>query len=213
MTIQDSIINNNDEITLSDIWNCLVRQYKTIFTILIIIMSFTLIYALSRPTIYQSKTSIIIGEQLYLSQTLTQQIETAEEIQYHYSALAKIFPVKKTRIIEITTSANTSEIAEQNVKSTVEKIISNHKAILDDKKSKFENLLTSITNSNNIDKSELIKLLDNASTSYLTKQLTDIETTELKYGGIFIKAITIAAFSGLFIGLLFATLKDYIEQK
>lgn len=102
MTNQDSIINNDDEITLSDIWNFLVRQYKTIFTILIVIMSCTLIYALSRPTIYQSKTSIIIGEQLYFSlsqtpssQPLTQQIETAEEIQYHYSSLAKISPVKK----------------------------------------------------------------------------------------------------------------------
>lgn len=215
-------MKNDDEITLLDIWNFLSRQKKTIVSILIVVMTFTLVYVLSRPTIYQSKTSIIIGEQLYFSQaqtlvqsqpqSATQQIETAEEIQYRYSPFATISPIKKTRIIEISTSANKPEIAEENLKSTVQKIIANHQAILNDKKSKFDNLLNSIANNSNINKSELIRLLDNASTSSLTKQLTNVETTELKYSGIFMKTVGIGIFTALFISLLFAILKDYIER-
>lgn len=218
----ESTITNEDEISLLDIWNLLLRQQKTIISILIVIMTFTLAFVLSRPTIYQSKTSIMIGEQLYFSQVqtlaqsqpqpATQQIETAEEIQYRYSPFATIAPIKKTRIIEIITSANKPETAEENLKSTVQKIIANHQAILNDKKSKFDNLLNLITNNSNINKSELIRLLDNASTSSLTKQLTNIETTELKYSGIFIKTVGIGIFTALFISLFFAILKDYIER-
>lgn len=210
----ESAITNDDEISLLDIWTFLSRQKKTIVSVLIVIMTFTFAYVLSRPTIYQSKTSIMIGEQLYFSQvqTATQQIETAEEIQYRYSPFATIAPIKKTRIIEIITSANKPETAEENLKSTVQKIIANHQAILNDKKSKFDNLLNSITNNSNINKSELIRLLDNASTSSLTKQLTNVETTELKYSGIFMKTVGIGIFTALFISLLFAILKDYIER-
>lgn len=209
----ESAITNDDEITLLDIWNFLSRQKKTIISILIVIMTFTFAYVLSRPTIYQSKTSIMIGEQLYVSQPQAiQQIETAEEIQYRYSSFATISPIKKTRFIEVITSANKPETAEESLKSTVQKIITNHQDILNDKKSKFDNLLNSITNNSNINKSDLIKLLDNASTSFLTKQLTNIETTELKYGGIFIKTVGIGVFIALFISLLFAILKDYIER-
>jgi hypothetical protein len=211
MNNEDAI--NSDEITLLDIWGFLSRQYKIIFMIFMTITTITLIYAFTKPTIYQSKASITIGEQLYFAQAQTQSlIETAEEIQYHYSSLATISPIKKTRIIEIITTANTPDIAKENLKSTIQKIISSHKAILDDKKSKFENLLTSITNSNNVNKSDFIHLIDNASTSSLTKQLTDAETKELKHGGIFIKIVGIGVFAALFISLLFATLKDYIER-
>ncbi|MFM8341512.1 MAG: Wzz/FepE/Etk N-terminal domain-containing protein, partial [Methylomonas sp.] len=60
----ENTITNDDEITLLDIWSFLLRQYKTILIIMTIIMISTLAYILSKPTIYQSKTSIIIGEQL-----------------------------------------------------------------------------------------------------------------------------------------------------
>lgn len=102
MKNEDAI--NSDEITLLDIWGFLLRQYKIIFMIFMPIITITLIYAFSRPTIYQSKASITIGEQLYFAlaqiqtppQPQTQSlIETAEEIQYHYSSLATISPIKK----------------------------------------------------------------------------------------------------------------------
>ena len=86
------------------------------------ITTITLIYAFTKPTIYQSKASITIGEQLYFAKAQTQSlIETAEEIQYHYSSLATISPIKKTRIIEIITTANTPDIAKENLKSTIQK--------------------------------------------------------------------------------------------
>lgn len=209
MTTEDT--TNNNEITLFDIWHFLLRQYKTIFITLVIVMVAILSYALSRPTIYQSKSSIIIGDQLYFPQS-PQLIESSDEIQYRYSSLATIFPIKKTNIVEVIATANNPDIAEENLKLTIQRIISTHKAILDEKKSKFESLLSSITNSSNINKSELIHLLDNASTSSQTKQLTNIETKELKYEGLFFKTLAIGIFSGLFISLLFAVLKDYIQR-
>jgi hypothetical protein len=76
----------------------------------------------------------------------------------------------------------------------------------------FESLLASITNSSNINKSELIHLLDNASSSSQTKQLTNIETKELKYNGTFLKTFSIGTILALIISFLFATVKDYIDR-
>lgn len=211
MTTEDTINNNDDEINILDIWNFLLRQYKTIFMTLMIIIVAILSYALSRPTIYQSKSSLIIGNQLYFPQPL-QLIESTDEIQYRYSSQATISPVKKTNIVEVIATANNPDIAEANLKLTLETIISTHNAILDEKKSMFESLLASITNSSNINKSELIHLLDNASSSSQTKQLTNIETKELKYNGTFLKTFSIGTILALIISFLFATVKDYIDR-
>jgi hypothetical protein len=148
---------------------------------------------------------------LYFPQPL-QLIESTDEIQYRYSSQATISPVKKTNIVEVIATANNPDIAEANLKLTLETIISTHNAILDEKKSMFESLLASITNSSNINKSELIHLLDNASSSSQTKQLTNIETKELKYNGTFLKTFSIGTILALIISFLFATVKDYIDR-
>jgi capsular polysaccharide biosynthesis protein len=62
------------------------------------------------------------------------------------------------------------------------------------------------------DKLELLKLLDNASNSSLTRQTGEIMTYELPYGGMFSRILVIAFISGLFVAFLFSVLKDFIDR-
>ncbi len=57
-----------------------------------------------------------------------------------------------------------------------------------------------------------IRLLDNAASSSLTKQIGSIETTKLLHGGIFVKVFGIGVFAAIFLALIISILKDYIER-
>lgn len=70
---------NNDEIELIDIWRFFQRQFAFIAVITFSLMAIALVYGITRPTVWQSSVSLIIGEKYFLQQQLP--IESFEEIK------------------------------------------------------------------------------------------------------------------------------------
>ena len=199
-----------DELELIDIWYFIQRQRLFLAIVFLSIAALTFTYAITRPTTWQSRVSLVVGERLFFLQQ--QQIEGSDEIKYRYSQNAVITPIKNTRIIVITNTANSKDLAVEQVNKTMSEIIANHKQILEDKKIEFVSLLSAISN-DNVNKTELVRLLDNASNSTLTKQLSDISTEEKPYSGMLLKIVGIGSFIGLALAFLLAAIKDYLERK
>ena len=199
-----------DELELIDIWYFIQRQRLFLAIVFLSIAALTFTYAITRPTTWQSRVSLVVGERLFFLQQ--QQIEGLDEIKYRYSQNAVITPIKNTRIIVITNTANSKDLAAEQVNKTMNEIIANHKQILEDKKIEFVSLLSAISN-DNVNKTELVRLLDNASNSTLTKQLSDISTEEKPYSGMLLKTLGIGSFIGLALAFLLAAIKDYLERK
>ena len=105
--------NADDELSILDVLNFLKRQYKNI--ILIFVLSFILVVAflLSRPTLYVSEGSLIVGRD----------IEAPDQIKYLYSSQATITPIKNTAIIKISSTSTNESISSKSVNETIEKII------------------------------------------------------------------------------------------
>jgi uncharacterized protein involved in exopolysaccharide biosynthesis len=204
------IQQDEDEIGLIDIWYFVLRQHLFIVLVFLSISALSFTYAVTRPTTWQSRASIVVGERLFFLQQ--QQIESSEEIKYRYSQNVLINPIKNTHIIEISTTANSKDLAVEQVSKTMNEIIGNHKKIFQDKKIEFVSLLIAI-NKENASKTELVRLLDNGSNSTLTKQLGDISTEEKPYSGMLFKISVIGSFIGLALAFLLAVIKDYLERK
>jgi len=202
-----------DELELIDIWYFIQRQRLFLAIVFLSIAALTFTYAITRPTTWQSRVSLVVGERLFfLQQQQQQQIEGSDEIKYRYSQNAVITPIKNTRIIEITNTANSKDLAVEQVNKTMNEIIVNHKQIFEDKKIEFVSLLSAISK-DNANKTELVRLLDNASNSTLTKQLSDISTEEKPYSGMLLKILGVGSFIGLALAFLLAAIKDYLERK
>ena len=202
-----------DELELIDIWYFIQRQRLFLAIVFLSIAALTFTYAITRPRTWQSRVSLVVGERLFfLQQQQQQQIEGSDEIKYRYSQNAVITPIKNTRIIEITNTANSKDLAVEQVNKTMNEIIVNHKQIFEDKKIEFVSLLSAISK-DNANKTELVRLLDNASNSTLTKQLSDISTEEKPYSGMLLKILGIGSFIGLALAFLLAAIKDYLERK
>ena len=199
-----------DELELIDIWYFIQRQRLFLAIVFLSIAALTFTYAITRPTTWQSRVSLVVGERLFFLQQ--QQIEGLDEIKYRYSQNAVITPIKNTRIIVITNTANSKDLAVEQVNKTMNEIIANHKQILEDKKIEFVSLLSAISK-DNANKTELVRLLDNASNSTLTKQLSDISTEEKPYSGMLLKILGVGSFIGLALAFLLAAIKDYLERK
>jgi len=203
-----------DELELIDIWYFIQRQRLFLAIVFLSISALTFTYAITRPTTWQSRVSLVVGERLFFlqqQQQQQQQIEGSDEIKYRYSQNAVITPIKNTRIIEITNTANSKDLAAEQVNKTMNEIIVNHKQIFEDKKIEFVSLLSAISK-DNANKTELVRLLDNASNSTLTKQLSDISTEEKPYSGMLLKIFGIGSFVGLALAFLLAAIKDYLER-
>jgi len=203
-----------DELELIDIWYFIQRQRLFLAIVFLSISALTFTYAITRPTTWQSRVSLVVGERLFFlqqQQQQQQQIEGSDEIKYRYSQNAVITPIKNTRIIEITNTANSKDLAVEQVNKTMNEIIVNHKQIFEDKKIEFVSLLSAISK-DNANKTELVRLLDNASNSTLTKQLSDISTEEKPYSGMLLKILGIGSFIGLALAFLLAAIKDYLER-
>ena len=204
-----------DELELIDIWYFIQRQRLFLAIVFLSIAALTFTYAITRPTTWQSRVSLVVGERLFFlqqQQQQQQQIEGSDEIKYRYSQNAVITPIKNTRIIVITNTANSKDLAVEQVNKTMNEIIANHKQIFEDKKIEFVSLLSAISK-DNANKTELVRLLDNASNSTLTKQLSDISTEEKPYSGMLLKILVIGSFIGLALAFLLAAIKDYLERK
>lgn len=117
-----------------NLWECLIRQKKTIIAVFTLVTTISIIYITSRPTLYQSQASVMIGELLFFE---TQPIESQESIKYRYSTVLEIRPIKNTRIIEVISTSTNSEESKHQVNNTIEKIINEHASIFDKKRSDF----------------------------------------------------------------------------
>ena len=206
---------NDSELDLFQIINFFRRQATIFATVFILVLAIALAYAITRPTIFESKASIIIGERLFFlqqqEQEQEQQLESSAEIAYRYSDNAVIKPIKNTRIIEVSVVAESAEASIERLNNTIRKIIDNHQKILLEKKGEFIGILNSLSESN-ANKIDLLRLIDNASNSSATRQLNTISTKELRYSGLFLKVFGIACLLGLIFALWAAVLKDYIER-
>jgi hypothetical protein len=155
------------------------------------------------------KASIVVGERLFFQQQ--QQIESIDEIKYLYGDLATFNAIKNTRIVEVSATAKLPDLAKTNLQNAIQKIIQKHKQILEAKKMEFNDLLKT-QNEGGVNRADFIRLLDNAASSSLTKQIGSIETTKLLHGGIFVKVFGIGVFAAIFLALIISILKDYIER-
>lgn len=198
------------ELELIDVWHFIQRQRMFLAVVFLSIAGLTFTYAITRPTTWQSRVSIVVGEKLFFLQQQQLQIESSEEMKYRYSKNATITPIKNTRIIEITTTANSKELAIEQATIKLNEIIANHNQIFEDKKIEFVRLIDALSQ-DNINKTELLRLLDNASSSTITKQLSDINTEEKRYSGMLMKILGNGTFIGLAITFLLAGIKDYFE--
>lgn len=202
--------HNDNELDLFQIINFFQRQITVFAIVFILVTIFALAYAITRPTTFESKASIIIGERLFFLQQ-QQQLENSDEIAYRYSDGAIIKPIKNTRIIEVSVVAESAEASTERLKNTIRKIIDSHQKTLLEKRGEFIDILNSLSE-NNINKIDLLQLIDNASNSSATRQLNEISTKELRYSGLFLKVFSIACLLGLIFALCAALLKDYIER-
>ncbi|MDF9788393.1 hypothetical protein [Polynucleobacter sphagniphilus] len=58
-------IDSEDELSIVDVWNFLNRQYKTIILIFSTLTLMVLVFAFTRPTLYESTANILVGERFY----------------------------------------------------------------------------------------------------------------------------------------------------
>ncbi len=103
----------DDELSVVDVLNFLKRQYKNIILIFILSFSLVCVYIFTRPTIYVSEGSLIVGRD----------IETPDQIKYLYSSEATITPIKNTSIIKISSTNTNENFSKKAVNETIEKII------------------------------------------------------------------------------------------
>ena len=211
MKNEETVTYSDDEISLIDVWHFLQRQCKVILIVFSVITAISFSYAITRPTLYHAKASIAVGERLYFIQQPQQQIEGSDEIKYRYSSLADILPIRNTRILEITTTSEQAQIAEENLRKIISQILQGHDEIFEQKKAEFSSLLSTITH-DNLNKRELISLLDSAATSTRTKQFSKSTTVVMPYSGIFIKIFGTGTVAGIFLALVLAGLIDYIQR-
>jgi len=188
--------NADDELSILDVLNFLKRQYKNI--ILIFVLSFILVVAflLSRPTLYVSEGSLIVGSN----------IEAPDQIKYLYSSQATITPIKNTAIIKISSTSTNESLSSKSVNETIEKIIQRHDELLADRKEQAIKLLKATQNDG---KKELIDLINKSSQLSATKKAGPITTATLTYSGILKKGLGLGLIGSMFFALMLALVIDY----
>ena len=201
---------DNGEISLIDIWHFFQRQLAFIAVVVIATMALVLSYGITRPTVWQSNVSLVVGEKYFLQQQ--SQIESFEEIKYKYSKNVVISPIKNTRIIEIAAPAPSKEQSLENINAVVTEILKGHKQIADEKRAEFDAMLRSL----GFDKTpsvDLIKMLDSGSSITPTRQLGVVSTEEKLYGGLLQKIVGLGVVLSVFLALLLALVRDIWARK
>jgi capsular polysaccharide biosynthesis protein len=207
------ISNSEDEMEFIDIYRFLKRRYLLILKVFIFSFLLLLLFAVTRPTLYESKVNLLIGENyFFINQASSQRIESPEELTHKYSSKATIKPIKNTRIVELSVATSNREESINKISLLIDLIVNEHKRVLEDKEQKFKALINNLV-WNQQSKLELLRVIDNASNSSSTKAISDIITEEKKYGGIFNKLIGIGFFGCLIFSLIIAIIGDYFENK
>jgi len=218
--IMNSEINNknNEEIELIDIWRFLQRQFIFMVVIASSLIAITLVFGVTRPTVWQSHVSLIVGEKYLFQQQFQQQlqqqlqIESFEEIKYKYSKHTDIWQIKNTRIIEISSIAGSREKSLENINATVNEILKSHKQLAEDKRAELAGILHSF----GADKSpsiDAIRLIDGASSATKTRQLGEVSIVEKPYGGMLQKTVGLGIILSIFIALVLALARDFVARK
>ena len=205
------IENNDDEIDLKTVVDFLKRQLNILVATFTVTLLVTLTYALSMPTLYQSKVSVLIGEKMYFLQQQQQNlIENIEELKYTNVDLT-INAIKNTRFVEVSAIGDSVEISQIKLKQAIENITNKHNELLTKKRAEFAELLKVVA-STGTNTNELINLLDNASNSNKTKTTSSLSTTTLRYSGRFTQIVGVGFIVALSLALFFGLIKDLIEK-
>jgi sensor c-di-GMP phosphodiesterase-like protein len=199
-------IDSEDELSIVDVWNFLNRQYKTIILIFSTLTLIVLVFAFTRPTLYESTANILVGERFYFNGQ--QLIEPVDQMKYIYTKNATINPIKNTRVVQITSKNVSIDESKTNVKDAVDEIINAHKKILSEKREEFIKLLTAVKQDNK----QVIDLIDTASTSTVSKQIGETESTTLKYSGQLNKILGGGIALSIFLALSISVLIDLIQR-
>jgi uncharacterized protein involved in exopolysaccharide biosynthesis len=199
-------IDSEDELSIVDVWNFLNRQYKTIILIFSTLTLMVLVFAFTRPTLYESTANILVGERFYFNGQ--QVIEPVDQMKYIYTKNATINPIKNTRVVQVTSKNVSIDESKTNVRNMVDEIINAHKKILSEKREEFIKLLTAVKQDNK----QVVSLIDTASTSTESKQIGETETTTLKYSGQLNKILGGGIALSIFLALSISVLIDLIQR-
>ncbi|MBU3629292.1 hypothetical protein [Polynucleobacter sp. AP-Reno-20A-A9] len=199
-------IDSEDELSIVDVWNFLNRQYKTIILIFSTLTLMVLVFAFTRPTLYESTANILVGERFYFNGQ--QVIEPVDQMKYIYTKNATINPIKNTRVVQVSSKNVSIDESKTNVRNMVDEIINAHKKILSEKRKEFIKLLTAVKQDNK----QVVSLIDTASTSTESKQIGETETTTLKYSGQLNKILGGGIALSIFLALSISVLIDLIQR-
>jgi uncharacterized protein involved in exopolysaccharide biosynthesis len=181
----------DDELSIVDVLNFLKRQYKNIILISILSFSLVCVYIFTRPTIYVSEGSLIVGND----------IETQDQIKYLYSSEATITPINNTSIIKISSTNTNENFSKKVVNETIEKIIQRHDEFLIDRKEQSIQLIKATQNDS---KRELIDLINKSSQLSTTKKTGPITTATLTYSGMLKKGLGLGFIGSIFLAFFVA---------
>jgi len=187
----------DDELSIVDVLNFLKRQYKNIILIFILSFSLVCVYIFTRPTMYVSEGSLIVGRD----------IETPDQIKYLYSSEATITPIKNTSIIKISSSNTNENFSKKAVNETIEKIIQRHDELLIDRKEQSIQLIKATQNDS---KRELIDLINKSSQLSTTKKTGPITTATLTYNGMLKKGLGLGFIGSIFFAFFVAIGLEFI---
>jgi len=184
--------NDNDELSVLDVWNFLRRQYKFIILIFVVLFSLLLIFLFTRPTLYISDVILSINKN----------IETPDQIKYLHSSRAIIVnPIKNTAIINIASISSDSKDSITALERTIEKIILRQDELLTNRKYQTIKLLET---TQSCVKGEFIDLIFESTQQSSAKQLSPITLKTIPYSGLMEKGLWLGLFGSIFLALFVA---------
>lgn len=203
---------NNDEISWTDVEGFLHRQHRLLFSSFVLLFGLVATYVFCQSTLYQSKSSVLIGERFFFASSQSQNpvgtlLESPEQIKYRFTNVT-ITPIKNTRVVEISSKRENVSDAEADVQQCVETLLVNHAEALKAKHAEFVTFLQ-VTKASH---KENMALIDAASVSSASKPYTPMQTTVLPFGGLLLKGLGIGLLGCAFAALVISLIADQIQR-
>jgi uncharacterized protein involved in exopolysaccharide biosynthesis len=194
----------DDEISLLDIYEFFRRHFITLCVVFVACFGSVAAYLVSQPTIYKTTVQLTIGKDAFFLTPSTNLIESAEQTKHRFGSTVRIDAVKNTGILNIVAERTTSENSLNDALTVANQIVADHKALREQKVEQFKMLLSATSPS----QSELMRVVDAASSSTPTRITNEPQTVALPYKGLLYKGLGIGIFAAAFIALLFALALD-----
>ena len=203
----------DDEISLLDIYEFFHRHFITLCVVFVACFGSVTAYLVSQPTLYRTTIQITLGNDFFFISTPpinnsnnsnNNLIESAEQTKQRFSTDVRIDAVRNTGILNIVAERTTSESSLNEALYVANKIVADHKALREEKVAQFKMLLSATSPS----QSELMKVVDAASSSTPTRITKEPQTVSLPYKGLLYKGLGIGVIAAAFIALLFALALD-----